>query len=222
MGLHVDIDRIAADNRKRQGCRKFGFLVNQLGKLPPAEKKALIEANRLKYGLTEEEVDAIKLPAPCHLVQVYDITKIMNPRLKLSTLEKINHCINLKEALESKLEMIREGILVNVGSSTGLGAGSKRGRPAASSSSGGMMKLMGKPPALGIYASIPAPVRKDSDVDEDEHEPQDEDLHQPERVPMEPKPKRQCKALGQGKRVEGAKVTRRGLKNAREPEEEAE
>jgi hypothetical protein len=43
MGLHVDIDRIAEENRKMQGIRKFGFLVNQQGKLSPQEKKALQE-----------------------------------------------------------------------------------------------------------------------------------------------------------------------------------
>jgi hypothetical protein len=46
MGLHVDIDRIAEENRKIQGIRKFGFLVNQQGKLTPQEKKTLQEQNR--------------------------------------------------------------------------------------------------------------------------------------------------------------------------------
>ena len=54
----------------------------------------------------------IKLPAPCHLVQMYDIEKIMNPRLKLTTIEKINHFIKLQDALLSKLEMIRTKKLV--------------------------------------------------------------------------------------------------------------
>jgi hypothetical protein len=63
--------------------------------LTPEEKKTLIALNRGKYGLTEEQLEEIKLPAPCHLVQVYDIQKIMNPRLKLTTIEKINYCIKL-------------------------------------------------------------------------------------------------------------------------------
>ena len=46
MGLHVDIDRVAEENRKKHGIRKFGFLVNQQGKLTPTEKKALQELNR--------------------------------------------------------------------------------------------------------------------------------------------------------------------------------
>ena len=46
MGVHVDIDRVAEENRKKQGIRKFGFLVNQQGKLAPQEKKDLQEQNR--------------------------------------------------------------------------------------------------------------------------------------------------------------------------------
>ena len=49
----------------------------------------------MKYGLTEEQLAEIKLPAPCHLVQLYDVDKIKNPRLKLTTIEKINHLIKL-------------------------------------------------------------------------------------------------------------------------------
>ena len=49
---------------------------------------------------------AIKLPAPCHLVEIYELDKIMNPKSKMNTLEKINHMIKLKEALEHKLEML--------------------------------------------------------------------------------------------------------------------
>ena len=75
--------------------------------MTPEEKKILIEANRVKYGLSEEQVADIKLPAPCHLVQIYDINKIMNPRLKLPTIEKINHLFKLQDALLSKLEMLK-------------------------------------------------------------------------------------------------------------------
>jgi hypothetical protein len=87
-------------------------LVNQGGRLTPEEKKILIEENRLKYGLPEEHVADIKLPAPCHLVQMYEIEKIMNPRLKLTTIEKINHFIKLQDALLSKLEMLRTKKLI--------------------------------------------------------------------------------------------------------------
>ncbi len=48
------------------------------------------------------------MPAPCHLVQIYDIEKIMHPRSKLNVIEKINHFIKLQDALLSKLEMIKQ------------------------------------------------------------------------------------------------------------------
>ena len=73
----------------------MGFLSTKVANSLPKRKSCLIEANRLKYGLTEEQLAEIKLPAPCHLVQLYDVDKIKNPRLKLTTIEKINHLIKL-------------------------------------------------------------------------------------------------------------------------------
>eukprot|EP00347_Sterkiella_histriomuscorum_P017240 403350146 len=106
MGLHVDIDKIALDNRRKNGIRKMGFLVNQGGKLTPEEKAHYQEINRQKYGLSPEEVETIKLPPPCS-VEIYDINKIINPKSKLTTIEKINHCIKLQDALLEKLENIK-------------------------------------------------------------------------------------------------------------------
>lgn len=178
MGLHVDIDRIAEDNRRKQGIRKFGFLVNQGCKLTPQEKKTMIEENRLKYGLSEEVVEEIKLPAPCHLVQVYDIDKIWNPRLKLSTLEKLHHFIKLQDALTSKLEMLRSKKLIphqvaNV---------SKRGRPAKSSS---MMTVVGSASSTGIYTPHAAggKAADEEEVEEDDSEEEEEE----ERVRKQPR-----------------------------------
>ena len=59
--------------------------------------------NKAKYGLSDKEVETLKLPDPRHLVSVYNINKITNPRAKLSILEKINHFIKLQDALNSKL-----------------------------------------------------------------------------------------------------------------------
>lgn len=95
MGLSVDIDRIASDNKVRQGIRKCGFLVNQGGKLTREEKQGLIELNRKRYGLSAEAIQAIRLPAASYLVEIYDINKITNPKSKLSIVEKINHLIKL-------------------------------------------------------------------------------------------------------------------------------
>ena len=116
-------------------------MVNQGARLTPEEKKVLIALNREKYGLSEEEVAEIRLPAPCHLVQVYDIDKIMNPRLKLSTIEKINHCKKLENALKSKLEMIKNKTLV-VHNPLSTSQVSRRGRPAMAKSSQ-MMRVVG-------------------------------------------------------------------------------
>ncbi len=63
--------------------------------------------NQERYGLTEEEVKGIKLPAAAYLVEIYEISKIMNPKSKLSTIEKMNHLIKLREALLNKLELIK-------------------------------------------------------------------------------------------------------------------
>ncbi|CDW81052.1 UNKNOWN [Stylonychia lemnae] len=106
MNLHVDIDRIAIDNRRKQGIRKMGFLVNQGGKLTPEEKAQLQAMNHGKYGLTPEQVEQIKLPPPCS-VEIYDIDKIVHPKSKLSTIEKINHFMKLEDALLAKLDMIK-------------------------------------------------------------------------------------------------------------------
>jgi hypothetical protein len=93
----------------------------------------------------------------------------MNPRLKLSTLEKINHFIKLQEALTSKLEMLRsKKIVVH---NTGLGGSSKRGRPAGNKG-GQMMTLVSSninPNEIGmIYNQKESGIMEnDSDVDED-------------------------------------------------------
>lgn len=63
--------------------------------------------NEEKYGLTEEQVEAIRLPAATYLVEIYDIEKITHAKSKLSCVEKINHLIKLQKALENKLEMFR-------------------------------------------------------------------------------------------------------------------
>jgi hypothetical protein len=63
----VDVDAIRADNLAKQGpeiYRKNGLITNQGGKLKPDALRALREANEAKYGLTDEQVEAIVLPDP--------------------------------------------------------------------------------------------------------------------------------------------------------------
>ena len=92
-----------------QGIRKCGFLVNQGDKLTAIQKKEKIEENRKKYGLTQEQIDNIKLPYVKNLVEIYEIDKILNSKKNLSTVDKISHLEHLKEALENKLSMIKKG-----------------------------------------------------------------------------------------------------------------
>lgn len=72
-GMCVDVDAIRADNNLKQGpeiYRKSGLITNQGGKLSKEELKAQREANFKKYGLSQEEVDAIELPAPPRAVKL--------------------------------------------------------------------------------------------------------------------------------------------------------
>ena len=65
--LKVDVDAIRADNLAKQGpeiYRKNGLITNQGSKMKPDALRALRAANEAKYGLTDEQVEAIVLPEP--------------------------------------------------------------------------------------------------------------------------------------------------------------
>ena len=65
--LKVDVDAIRADNLAKQGpeiYRKNGLITNQGSKMKPDALRALREANEAKYGLTDDQVEAIVLPDP--------------------------------------------------------------------------------------------------------------------------------------------------------------
>ena len=76
--------------------------------MTPEDKIRLKEENRLKYGLTREYIDYLKLPKACN-VKVYQIDKIINGKKKLTTAEKIEHLIDIKKALHKKLDIIKNG-----------------------------------------------------------------------------------------------------------------
>jgi hypothetical protein len=66
-GMCMDVDAIRSDNNAKQGpetVRKSGLIVNQGGKLSKEGLVALREANLEKYGLSQEEKDAVELPEP--------------------------------------------------------------------------------------------------------------------------------------------------------------
>jgi hypothetical protein len=68
--------------------------------------------NQKKYGLTKEYIDYLKLPHKSN-VKVYSVEKLMNARKKLTTVEKIDHLLEIKEALEKKLSVITSGRTIN-------------------------------------------------------------------------------------------------------------
>jgi len=121
----------------------------------------------------------------------------MNPRLKLTTLEKIQHMIKLKDALNSKLEMIRNKTLVVPHGHHLANFSGKRGRPAAtkhSSYSAAPTTLMSSTKSLLGVQSNEAALSKDlyeeEEVDEDDEEEQ-----------VAPTNQKQPRVIGSGARV---------------------
>ena len=54
--------------------------------------------NKRLYGLTEEQIANITLPRPT-AVKIYKISSILNPKNDLSTIDKINHLLELEREL---------------------------------------------------------------------------------------------------------------------------
>ena len=108
LGLHVDIDKVYRDNKRKSGKRVNGYLVNDGDKLTKELKVQMKEANRIKYGLSEQYIDYLTIPKACN-VKVYELDKIMNSRKKLTTSEKIEHLLHVKEALEKRLTVLKSG-----------------------------------------------------------------------------------------------------------------
>lgn len=76
--------------------------------MTPEDKVKLKAENKEKYGLTPQYIDYLQLPKACN-VKVYQIDKIINGKKKLTTAEKIEHLIDIKQSLHKKLEVIRNG-----------------------------------------------------------------------------------------------------------------
>ena len=108
LGLHVDIDKVYRDNKRKSGKRVNGYLVNDGDKLTKELKVQMKEANHIKYGLSEQYIDYLTIPKACN-VKVYELDKIMNSRKKLTTSEKIEHLLHVKEALEKRLTVLKSG-----------------------------------------------------------------------------------------------------------------
>ena len=72
-GLHVDPQKVFAVNKEKDGlARKNGCIINT-GENPTREKvKVKREENIARFGLSQEEIDAIAIPLPKALVALTD------------------------------------------------------------------------------------------------------------------------------------------------------
>jgi len=107
MGLHLNLEKVFQDNMKKVGVtRKNNFIINTSNNPTKEERKRQIEENSLKYGLSKEEVKAIKLPR-WRTEGFLTLDEIETD--KLSTLEKLIHLENLKKEIEMRLTTIQKG-----------------------------------------------------------------------------------------------------------------
>ena len=79
-------------------------------KLTSENKKKLIEENRLKFGLSQEEIDSIVVEKalPDAVSRVVALEQIMGNRGKLNTIEKIIKLKNLEDAIMRKIDFIQK------------------------------------------------------------------------------------------------------------------
>lgn len=63
MGLHVHLDKVFHDNALKLGVqRKNKFIINTGDNLTSQQKQSRIKENKIKYGLSHEEIAALRLP----------------------------------------------------------------------------------------------------------------------------------------------------------------
>ena len=84
----------------------MGLIINRGDKLTKEDKKIKQMENKEKYGLSEEFVENMKLPPPTE-VKIFSVSKIINAKVGLSTIEKIEHLLGLERALLEKLTKIK-------------------------------------------------------------------------------------------------------------------
>ena len=111
--MKVDIDRVYQDNLKKEGFRKFNtILINTGDKLTREQKIALCKENKIKYGLSEEYVNSLKLPNSSHVRIFDDVKKIMSGKKLFTIPEKLEHLFELKNALHERLKIIKKGATI--------------------------------------------------------------------------------------------------------------
>jgi hypothetical protein len=108
MGLHIDLEMIFVDNKKKEGpgiMRKAGFLINTGDNAKKADVKKLREKNKKMYGLSHKFVSHLSLPRAKtkEWLKVLTINQILKVKSNFSTSEKIHFLVILRKALEKKL-----------------------------------------------------------------------------------------------------------------------
>jgi hypothetical protein len=99
-GLHIDPKFISIENEKKEGVRKNGCLINT-GLNPTREiVRRKREENKKKWGLSQEEIDAIVLP----VLSTADMGKSVSTELTEN--ERREKLIRLQE-LQADLELVR-------------------------------------------------------------------------------------------------------------------
>lgn len=83
-------------------------MVNDGDKLTKEKKFQLVLENHKKYGLPQSYIDSLELPKASN-IKVFDISKVLNARKKLSTAEKIEYLEKIREVLVQKLGVIKRG-----------------------------------------------------------------------------------------------------------------
>ena len=100
-GLHIDPRLVFEANEKKEGVRKNGCLINT-GKNPTREGVRLKrEENKKRWGLTQEEIDAIVIP----VLSAADMGKVTSSLLTEN--ERREKLVRLEE-LQLELSLVRE------------------------------------------------------------------------------------------------------------------
>ncbi|CAD8155447.1 unnamed protein product [Paramecium octaurelia] len=108
MGLQIDLEKVWIDNNQKKGVmRKNGCVINTGDNPNKEERKQRIEDNRQKYSISQEEINKIKLPRfknDC-VAKYFTIQEIENDQF--TTIEKLQHFVNLEIEIDKKLKKIQ-------------------------------------------------------------------------------------------------------------------
>ena len=84
--------------------RKNNYIINTGDNLRPEEKLKKIEENRVKYGLSKKEIDALQFPQSEYKGgNIMSLEQIFNPKNNFNTIDKLNKLNMLKKGIEEKI-----------------------------------------------------------------------------------------------------------------------